>query len=374
MTPMYVYPQRWYWLLRGAALLFLALLVGQSVLTWIRALLTVIHSSTPIPVDPTWFLEEPLAAVVGSLLALLIGGILGLAVGNLLVPLTLSEQGLYFHTLGRVRFVPWERVQGFFGTRVGLSTRTLLFIRVEKGAPWFHRLHGLLVGAGLKPGFLVTSDLRDFGPAMGHALGYLEALRGARMSFDEQPPSELLSMAAAPRQHLAALVSPDGGVMPISLGGYPGAMREAAKVMVGVALSLALVLLADGVWSAELRLTALLIFVLGMVEWPIGSYWLVAAGDLLGRATPWQDHLALYPTLQLPRWLAALAALALVLLRAPLGLVALPLLAGVVWSGWLLSLITQRFYDSTPQRSWLGSVVPMIYQGFLIGLLLFFMR
>jgi hypothetical protein len=326
-----------------------------------------------LPVDPLWQLQvTPLAAMGGALLALAVTAQLALFLSNLLVPITLSEQGLYFHLLRRGRFIPWEEIDSFFASRLGISERVLLFVRTASGAPWYSRFYGLAIGAGFWPGFLVTSDMDNFGPALGHTLRNVEDERGIeQVRFDEQQPGPLAAITLTPHQRLAFLWPIDEQGRPAATIIQPGVLPQAARIATIVALTLPIVLLIKQLLGLTVGFAPFILFVLALLEWPIGSYWLVAVGDILAHPFPWPDMLALYPELQLPRSLIALACLALVLTHAPLWLFSLPILLGLLWSGWLLTLLTQRIYNIQDRRSLLGALLPLIYQSFLYGMLLY---
>lgn len=375
MPPTHTYPRSWHWLLRGTALLLLLTVAGQAAWHWLRAAITLLDARRPLAWAGPWRLDGPLLPMLLAslvLLALALG--VALVLANALAPLTLSQQGLYVHGWGRVRFVPWGAIESFFGTRLGAAGRALLFVRTPH-APWYTRLHGWLVGAGFTPGVLVTSDLSNFGPVMGHALRTLESEHGGvGPRFVEQPAPPWLMVIAAPHERVAWLWPLDEQGAPVRGAVDERALPRAAQVMGGVALVWPLLLVVDGLWEAALRPSALLLLLLGLVEWPLSAYWLVALGELCDRSVSWQEMLALYPDTQLPRWVVGAAALVLVLARAPRWLVALPLLAGVAWGGWLLRLLTLRLFNGAlPGRGWLGSVVPLVIQGVTVALLLYLM-
>lgn len=375
MKPAYSYNSRWYWLLRGLPLFLLGIVALQSAWTCLRALMTLMGEWRRVPVDPLWQLPvTPFAAMGGALLALAITAQLALFLSNLLVPITLSEQGLYFHLLRRPGFIPWEQIDSFFAARLAISERVLLFVRTASGAPWYSRFYGLAVGAGFWPGFLVTSDMDNFGPALGHTLRNVEDERGIeQVRFDEQQAGPLAAITLTPHQRLAFLWPIDEQGQPAASIIQPGVLQQAARLATIVALALPLVLLINQLLGLTIGFTPFILLLLALLEWPIGSYWLVAIGDMLAHPYPWQDMLALYPELQLPRWLIALACLALVLTQAPQWLFSLPILAGLLWSGWLLTLLTQRIYNIQDRRRLLGAVLPLIYQSFLYGMFLYFL-
>ena len=375
MKPAYTYNSRWYWLLRGLPLFLLLIVALQTAWTWVRALMTLLNQWRELPVDPLWQLPvTPLMALGGSFLALFITAQCALFVSNLLVPITLSEQGLYFHLLRRPRFIPWEEIDSFFASRLGISERVLLFVRTVSGAPWYSRFYGLAVGAGFWPGFLVTSDMDNFGPALGHTLRSVEDERGIeQVRFDEQQAGPFAAIILTPHQRLAFLWPIDEQGQPAATIIQPGVLQQAARIAAIVALALPMVLLIKQLLALSMTFSPVILLLLALLEWPIASYWLVAIGDLLAHPYPWPDMLALYPELQLPRWLIALACLALVLTQAPLWLFSLPILAGLLWSGWLLTLLTQRIYNIQDRRSMLGAALPLIYQALLYGMLLYFL-
>ena len=141
-----------------------------------------------------------------------------------------------------------------------------------------------------------------------------------------------------------------------------------------MAAALPLLLLLHGLAALEPRPAALLLFGLGVAEWPLGSYWLVAVGELFGRPPTWQEMLVIYPETQLLRWGVALLLLMLTLMQAPLWLLALGCLLGLAAAGTLLGALTRRIYRVDRLRGWVGAFVPLLYQGFLYALLLYFLR
>nr|MBA3531543.1 hypothetical protein [Ardenticatenales bacterium] len=364
MTPQYKYPQRWYAVLHWLPLVFAGLVAAQTLWLWIRIAATLIGQWFSMELGAFWLVEGPLLAVgLGSLITLLLALLLALLLSNLLLPLTLGEQGLYVHGLRGTRVVAWEHLKGFYGTRIGESARTLLFVRATKGAPWYSRLHGLAVGAGFTPGFLFTSDLEEFPSAMGYALRMVEAEQGmGAVRFQEEIPGPFLAIVTTPEHQISALWPKDRmGTLDV-----PAMTKRAARLAVVFSLAAPLVLLVDGLTKVEFPiLGTLLLFAIGMAEWPLGSYWFVTVGDILNKPTTFREMLPLYPDTQLPRWIMVLVCLIFLLLGLPVWTLVLPIGAAMLWSAGVLRLLTEHLYDVEGSKSWLGTALPVIYQLFL---------
>lgn len=367
MEAQYSYQSRWHRLLRWIPLLFLGLVALRSALLGGRLLVTLIERRWALPLDDFWRLAPDsalLPVLVAALLPLLLALPLAQLVMTLLPGLTLGEQGLYLHGGRRPRFIPWEAIRGVYGTRLNADGRTFLFLRTRK-APWYSRLYGLLLGAGAQPGILISSELEGFIPVMGYVLRALES-----RPFEEAPPSALMRVVGVPDSHFETLW-PKGSANPLPV---EQGIRRAAKEAVGVALAFPLVLLLAGLLGMELRASALLLFLIGLAEWPVGSYWLVAVGELLNQPSSWREMLTLYPSTQLPRWIAALLTLLLVILGLSTWSYLLPVIMALVWSTGLLRLLTAHLYESPPQQSWLGTALPLLYQLFYYGLFFYLLR
>lgn len=369
---LYRYPRRPYWLVTGGALGVAALLAARVLLTWSRLAIWGIERLRPLGIGDFWRpAGAPFAALVSSLL--LVGAaLLAFRYGrHLLAPLQLTGKALVVREGNRPRQVPWSSVESIVATRLGSADRLILFLRTP-AAPPASRLAGLLLGAGPTPGVVVTSALAEFRPVMSYILRSLDAVHGpGEVRFEEQTAGGLLALVAAPHQHLAELW-PDA-LRQTRVRPLPGreALRRAGWLALSVALALPLLLLLDSLLTLQPRVSPLFLLLLGLAEWPLASYWLVATAELLGRSADWRETLALYPHVQGIRWLVVLAAFLMMLLGVP-RLWLLPLFLGaLLWQGWLIALLVARLTDVPLRRAWAGSAIPLVYQAFLYGLTVF---
>lgn len=372
MLPRFRYPTQMMVALRGLPTLLVGLALVQLSLNWARVLLALLAQWRGGTVPPFWQVPgEVLPTLLASHVTLLLALLLAAVVANLLSDVTVTKEGLILHAWSTTKRLSWEQVHSFFATTVGEPPRDVVFVRVTGGLPLYMRLYGLVVGHGFVPGFLITSDMADFEQLLGHILYEWQDVRGAAPDFVEAPPSPFLAMLGTPRRTIAALSAPlaDETRAPTAADLPP--LGQAAALMALSALALPVVLGLASVAELRLPWAALILFLVALTEWPLASYGLVVLSDFFpGGGVTFSQAAAVYPYTQLPRWVVALALAFPLLLGAPAWLLLPIVVGGIVWSGYLVAILTAQIYRLTPKQALLGSAVPAVYQLLVYGLLL----
>lgn len=398
------YPARITALLSGVAAILAALLIWHYLSYWVRFLALEIPAMRPIP-PFSWVFGDPRYAdlynayrtravpftgvpepigypdpwwiLVAAHLALLLGLPALIWLRNMLPSLETREQGLAIRNMinGRWRVLPWDQVRAFKATEISEQNQILLL--QGRSLPNTNRINSLLYDGSSDPGVLITSAVSDFQPMLTQALGRLAPLEreGRPPILRQEARSWLLWLSFKRRDALAALVDEaraNEQTRQFSMGGLFAPARTAAAL----ALPLALLVLINGFLndsapSFGLLSGAIIIWLFGVLEWPIVSLLSIVLDENTGGGEEDYRALYLYPTSQLPRIIPLSAAL----LFQVVGMPVFPLIAwiaAIVWAFYLAAGLWETLYEWRGSQTILGGLLPVIWQlllllGFLLS-------
>ncbi|MEN9934091.1 MAG: hypothetical protein RLZZ387_670 [Chloroflexota bacterium] len=317
---------------------------------------------------PWWLLIGAVLALVGVLWLLL-------AIRNLLPELEAGADGLTVHYVGRSVTVPWQRIRAVKVTELSERSQVVL-IQLTGGLPLGARLASLIYDGRLAPGVLLTSALSSFEPLLQRVI--LEVMRnpaapdtaGEAPIFQSDARSDFLTLSVQSSTAIDRAVEEiraDEGTKALSLGRALGAGRS----MLLLALAPALILFGERVFvlgvlpDARLVITALVLFLLSLLEWPLVAILSIVLDETSGGGEEGNRAVYLYPLVQLPRALPLMAALLMTLLAVP----ALPTLLWLVAIGWSFLLaagLWGALYDWRGGQLLAGGLVPVVFQLFIL--------
>jgi hypothetical protein len=322
---------------------------------------------------PWWLLVAAHLALL-ALLALL------LAIRNLLPALEARREGLMVRYVGRDVTVPWQRIKAVKVTEFSERSQVVL-IQFSGGLPPGARLASLIYDGSMAPGVLVTSALANFEPLLQRII--LEVMRhpsapetsGETPIFQSDARSDALLLTFQSSSAIDQLVE-EAKTRPESMALAPGAVLRAARPMLLLALFPALMLFCERAFvvgvlpDARLVITALVLFLLSLLEWPLVAIVSIVLDEMSGGGEEGNRAVYLYPLVQLPRALPLLGALIMTLLAAPL-LPSLLWLAAIGWSFLLAAGLWGALYDWRGGQLLAGGLAPVVFQLFiLIGYLI----
>jgi hypothetical protein len=344
-----------------------ALLAGAALVRWalawvrfVRPLIQAAGAGLEAPAEPgRVFLDvlatQPLRPLIAAHLGLLLVAAALAFVYAVLPDLSLADDGLAAQTLTGWRVIPWTAVGTVRVATLVESQRRLVLVQ-GCWARWSlpFRLVSACLGAGLEPGLLFTSDIREFAPFMRRAVQ--EIKRAAPQApFDTEFSALPARLVLEPAPTLSGLVDQ------VRNEGRPlaASTQTMGAVMGGLVLAqLLFLLLVGGAWWKPLALAGLC-----ALEWLIGALYLYALTELFAARYEFRQAALLYPLAQIPRALLGIPLSMLVAAGAPF-LAAMVGLVGVVWAVILTALLVQQMYR-------LESVLPALIGGALQALFLF---
>lgn len=304
------------------------------------------------------------------------------AVWNLLPALEARAEGLAVRQFGRWVIVPWNAISAIKVTEFSEQSRVVL-IQAKRGLPASKRLSSLLYEGSLKPGVLVTSALANFEQVLQRVL--LEVTRHTQGTAGEAAPllqsnarSNLLLLgfrSSATIDRLVAESREDPRTKLVESNRLLSLLPLASLL----ALPPALLLLLDRIVQQALMpnltllISALVLFVLGLVEWPLVGIGLTTMDEMSGGGEEGNRALYLYPVSQMPRLLPQLGALVLVLLGVPF-LPILLWLGAIVWSFLLTAAICEELYGWRGGQLAAGGLIPVVFQLLILLVYLFISR
>jgi hypothetical protein len=222
---------------------------------------------------------------------------------------------------GRWQLIPWGRVRAFKATELTEQSQVLLL--QARGLPARGRLSSAIYDGSGGPGLLITSAIGQFQPLLAHALNRIAPLEreGAPPILRQDAHSWLLWLSFQRRPALAALVA-EAKADEASKAVSTPRLLAAAWPMAAVALLPALLLLAAGLLGDSpptpgLLGGAFLLWLFGMLEWPLVGLLSMLLDENTGGGEEGARALALYPTSQLPRVLPMVAALIALIVGVP---------------------------------------------------------
>lgn len=274
----------------------------------------------------------------------------------------------------RLRLIPWGQVTAFKATEISEQSQVLLL--QSPNLPTFARLSSLLYDGSAPAGVLITSAITNFQPLLGHALNQI-----APLEQDDRPPilrqearSWLFGLALGRRATLATLVEQARADAATKALGARRALASAGPIALLTLLPALLLLVAgllgDAPPTLGLLTSALGLWLVAMLEWPLVSLGSVLLDENTGGGEEDFRALYLYPTSQLPRMLPLLAALLLQIVGLPL-LAVLAWAGAIAWAYWLAADLFTELYEWRGSQAVLGGLLPVLWQLLiLIGYLL----
>jgi hypothetical protein len=327
-------------------------------------------SDSPILPDPWWQL---VAAHV--MLALAVAVLVVLR--NILPTVESRDDGLALRDAfnGRWRLIPWRQVRAFKATDISDDSQVLLLQAGGAGLPPGRRFSSMLYDGSLLPGVLLTSALDNFQALVQHALERIAPYERADRPpiLQQDAPSWLFWLAGGSRSGADALVH--------QLRGDDESRRlDVARTlsvlgpMLAIAAPPALYIVLDALlWrgyppGAGAFAAAFIIWLFGIIEWPVVAVLSVLLDDNTGGGEEGYRAIYGYPLSQLPRLLPLLAGALLLLLGLPL-LTILLWLAAIGWAYWLGASFFGALYGWQGSQRSLGGLMPVVYQ--LLVILIF---
>ncbi|MBC8160563.1 MAG: hypothetical protein H7Z42_05015 [Roseiflexaceae bacterium] len=313
---------------------------------------------------PWWLLIAAhlmLAAMFGILIAL----------RHLLPQLEARGEGLAVRHFNRWHLLPWADVATIKVTELSEQSQVVL-VQANRGLPNSTRLASLLYDGSRKPGVLITSAISGFEPLLQRVVQEVSRHQRIEGDLDDSPIFQSDASSALLSTSLQSSTAIDQQVEAARENSETErlSMRQllrAAGPMAAIALLPALLLVVDralvqGVLpSAFLLLIALIVFVIGLLEWPVVALSATTLDEMSGDGEEGNRPFYLYPFTQLPR----LIPLGFALLAALLGIPALPILlwlAAIGWSFVLAAGLWSALYDWRGSQLLLGGVVPVVFQ------------
>ncbi len=290
---------------------------------------------------------------------------------NLLPSLESRDDGLAVRNMlnGRWQLIPWQRVTAFKATEVTEQSQILLL--QARGLPGIGRLSSLIYDGSIAPGLLITSAIAHFQPLLTHALNRIAPLEreGAPPILQQEARSWLLWLSLQRRPALTAIVE-EAQSDEATKGFSARHLFAAARPMAGVALLPALLLAAHGLLADQppgfgLIAGVLVLWLFGMLEWPLVALVSVLLDENTGGGEEGYRAMSVYPRSQLPRVLPLVAALIMQIVGVPV----LPVLAwvgAIAWAFWLAAGLFEQLYEWQGSQAVLGGLLPVIWQLLLL--------
>jgi hypothetical protein len=326
-------------------------------------------------------LPAPWWLLVSAHLLLILAFGLALMLRNLLPALETRPDGLAVRNNynGRWQLINWSRVLTIKATDLSEDTQIVLLQTRGGKLPPGRRLSSVLYDGSTAPGILITSALSNFQPLLQQVITEVTRVQGDRAEneaplLQQEAQSWLLGLTLQPRATLEQLVAagrddPDTSTL------TPANLLRPVRPMLWVTLPIALMLvisaglLPDVAPGIGLLFQALILFFFALIEWPLVSLLSVVLDENTGGGEEGYRAVYLYPVAQLPRLLALLLSLALMISGLP-GLWIIAWLGAVVWSYFLSSGLWQTLYNWEGNQSLLGGLIPVIWQ---LLIMLFFL-
>ncbi len=348
---------------------------------------------------------------IQSLLGLIFAVILITFYNNLLPSVRVLDDVLEIRYGTRWLQLPWPAISKIRSAEFFGGKWFVVLIEAEEGyLKPIHNLYSLLFGSTAGPGIIVTSDIKGFDDlikdVLNHKLDRWTAPRLPKSAAEVVATDPLTAVLdenyfAAPlkagleaRESMGLLTGMnEGGIaaeepdptaveeqpqtappperLPITRGQAIGAAVTLAAFPVAYYLVDALMfgphLLSGFDQPIKVFSYALTLFIISLFETVVGAGVIFALGELFtGRSDRalFRLELIAYPFTQLPRILAMMVALTL--LVAHIGwLAVLVWLGSIVWGAWNTALLTMRIYPLKLDRAALGGLATLVY-GILI--------
>jgi hypothetical protein len=289
---------------------------------------------------------------------------------NLLPDIETRGDGLAIRNFGRWVVLPWSAIRSIKVTELSEESRIVLI--QSAGLPAYSRLSSLIYEGSLAPGVLVTSAITNFEQVLQRVVlevSRYQSERGApadKPIFQSDARSNLLLLsfrAGLTIDTLVAEAREDDTTKLVDTR----RMLHAAGTMAWLALPPALLLVFDRVIQQGILPSGAIIggmivlFLLGLLEWPLTALALQTLDDMTGGGEEGYRGFYLYPTIQLPRLLPLFVALLMVLLGVPF-LPVLLWLGAIVWSFLLAAGLAEALYDWRGGQLFAGGLIPVVFQ------------
>jgi hypothetical protein len=368
------YPSRITALFRGAAYLLAGLGVLRAIVLLMMFLALTFPNIRPWPVfnslqlrvlPANWWL------IVAALLVVAVLGGLASVLRYLLPNIEARNEGIAVHYFRRKHMLPWSQLTGVKQTELSDDNRVVI-MQMRGSMPLPARVSSLIYDGSMQPGVLMTSALSNFEPMLQRVI--LEVMSGpARPARpDEQPifqdeaQSDMLLMTLSSSNGLDQLVETaraDDSTKQLG----PGALLRAARPMIALALMPPLILFADRALQQgilpdmRLLIVMIILFLLGMLEWPLAAMGSIALDEMTGGGEEGNRAWYLYPVSQLPRVIALVGVLVLTTLAVPV-LATLLWLGTLVWVFLLAAGLWGDLYDWRGGQLLVGGLIPVVFQ------------
>lgn len=351
------YPRRWSRGVYAFALFLLVLNAAEYALEWARTIYVNVYFRVQLPYFP---LLDPYHAIIPNLLIAHLGLLATLLAARGVAFLTprieLQENGLLMRTPLSRRFIPYRALRGLRSVELAPNGRYIVWVNSTTGLPFQGWLAMLAFGRPAWRGFILTSDLDGFDQIIARVVAELRARYGEDnfgAHFSEESPGRLLTLLNSPRRFVYDLAQAD--VIEIT-------PEQAGLYMASVSLSMAIPALLAGLIHLQAPISAVVLFVLAMLEWPLASLYLSAVPIGEVKQMNFQESIRVYPLTQLPRWAPAIGLTLLVVAGAPAALLLVAIFVLIAVDGYLVYLLTKEWFAVPFPEALLGIIVTVIYQ------------
>lgn len=368
----------------GTALLALVAIV-RYIVYWLEFAAVISPSLLRLPVfdrlSPTAAQQAaPWWVLVAAHLMLLVVFTILIALRHTLPELEARRDGLAVRHFSRWLLLPWERIMTIKVTELSENSQIVL-IQASGGLPLSARFASLIYEGSFKPGVLLTSAISGFEPLLQRTV--LEVTRHQNVQgdiegsplFQSEAYSPLLYTSLRGANAIDRQIEDSRETNETTEFKTPLLLRSAG-IMFWIALMPALLALADrAIRQAIVPLPFLfvaiaILFVLGMLEWPVVALAASTYDDMSGGGEEGNRPFYLYPATQLPRVIPLAFAIVFTLLGVPV-LPILLWLTAIGWSFLLAAGLWSTLYDWRGSQLVVGGLVPVIFQLLLLLAYLF---
>lgn len=328
--------------------------------------------------SPIWLL------IAAHLMLVLMLGVLAV-LRNLLPALEVRPEGLAVQVQSSVipnprwNVIGWHNITAIKATELSEQSQILFIQAQESPLPLSYRINSVLYDGSFNPGIFVTSAMSNFEFVMQQVVLPVAQLQARREQEAEMrgidPPepilqqesqSWLLRLTFKPRLAVGALIEQAREEMlPTEL--QATLAWRVAPPMIWVALLPACIFLANGLFvrgvfpNVALGVSAVLLWVIGLLEWPLVCLVLVLLDESTGGGEEGYRGFYLYPVVQLSRVLLLLCALTLIILGWP-AIALVSWFGAIMLSGFLNASLWNQEYDWKGSQMVLGGLAPVLWQ------------
>lgn len=309
------------------------------------------HFSWPVP-------AVGLTELLGAHMALFVALLAVYFLYDLFPTVSLAPDGIRVSSHGQWVFIPWGRIHRLVSTEPYIGDRLVVFVEVDTkrlGLKW--RLPGILFGVGPRPGFLLTSDLRDFDHLVANMAQRLMEARGDQPMSEvirEDHFSTLFKLTLDLPAFLNQLLLPREREMPTP--------RQTLLLWAIMMSTWGALIILRAISSGDVHLSFIPLVILAALEAVVAATAFWALSDLYAGYPHWREISILYPFSQISRlwafpWLAMAVAAAV-----PTPALILLGVGVALWSGYLGARFTQAYYSLSALRSAVpGALMPSLY-------------